>query len=237
MAAVETKDILVCLFLASATTGCIGQLPPPPTPAKIAPAIADPPTAPPGEGHGRVVLDAVGEEANVSRVTETIVPPYVGAPTLNTDRRAPPSRSQELLCVTPCIVDIRQGAHTFVFTAKDDPTRTSDAEVVVTSKVTNVRHAIGREYRLNPQYAGGWMMAFAGSGLTTMGLLVSAVGLVAEEPRPGPDGRTEGASPSSILATGLVLLGLGLAVGIPGIVMAHNNRPQAQPGSTVTWFQ
>jgi hypothetical protein len=67
--------------------------------------------------------------------------------------------------------------------------------------------------------------------------LTTTVGLVAKEPEPGPDGRTKESSPKTFLSIGLVMLGIGLAMGIPGAIMAQNNRPVEQPGSTVTWFK
>jgi hypothetical protein len=232
---VEPKVILVCFFLASATTGCVSRLPPPPTPASVEPAIADPPTTPPAEGHGRVVLDTVGESASVSRVTATQVQPIRGLEgNIPADHFA--AKTHELLCITPCVVDIRQGAHTFVFTSKVNPGRSSEAEIPVTSRVMYVRHAMGTKPQHASSYANGWGLILGGVTITSVGLLTTTLGLLAE-PRPGPDGRADGTPPKTIVTLGLVMLGIGLVTGTAGVVMAHDSAPVEQAGSTATWLK
>jgi len=229
------------MLLFSTTTGCLARHLPPPTPAQVEPEIADPPTTAPAPGHGRVVLDVPGESANVSRVTETFVTSGVAAPVVKPRfgpyMATPAVRSQELICVTPCMVDLRQGAHTFVFSAKDNPDRESLANVMVTPRTTFVSHAIGKEPRYTMGYVGGWSMIILGSGMTFMGGLTTAVGAAANnrEPEVMADGKTKDSS--GFLVIGLVMLGVGLALGTTGVIVASNNRPEQQPGATAQWFK
>src|SRR5688572_4642532 len=54
-----------------AGSGCATTLPPPPTPLRTEPTPVEEPPAPPHPTHGRLVLDAEGEPANVSRTVES----------------------------------------------------------------------------------------------------------------------------------------------------------------------
>lgn len=227
--------------LSSGTTGCLATLPPPAPPERDEPRLADAPKEAPAAGQGRVVLDAEGGPAHVSRVTETQVSGsgwHARAPIAARGaetRGLAAMRSEELLCVTPCIVDVRQGAHTFVFASPSDPLRSSAVVVPVTSGTTVVRHSIGRVPSIAPAYAGGALMVLLGGGLTLMGGLATTVGAVGKEPEPRPDGTTKGASPASFLTFGLITLGIGIITGTAGYFIAASHRPVEQAGSTTQW--
>jgi hypothetical protein len=212
----------------------------PPKPEAVLPKI-DIPSSPPPDGSGRLVVDVAEEEAKVSRVLDTT--------TFSSDSRHPewqshhghavagPSptlRRVELLCISPCVLDLRQGAHSLVFTSTRDDTRTGTGDVIVTSKPAAVRHALGKEKPASAPYVGGMMLTLLGGGLTTIGALATTVGAVAKRPEDDPSGRTKG-DPSVFLGIGLVALGIGLVTGTTGLVMMANNRPEHQPGSTAQW--
>src|SRR5688572_4390087 len=95
--------------LAASAMGCafgIAHEPSPPAPARVEPNIPDLPTEPPVAGHARVVLDAEGERAQVSRVVATIKVPSAKAK-LDGMASLQEPRAEEPLCTTPCTVDLR----------------------------------------------------------------------------------------------------------------------------------
>ena len=178
------------------------------------------------------MLDVEGESANVSRVTEVTKrgPPSFGRwtirPGLGVERR------EELLCITPCAVDLRHGAHQLVFASRHDAERSSTAEVVVGEKTTVIRHAIGREHRISPSYTAGIFLAVGGAGLSLVGGAIAATGL---DPSPRADGSPVDGTP--FLVTGLVVLGVGLVMGATGAILMTSHRPVEQPGATTQWHR
>ncbi len=141
-------------------------------------------------------------------------------------------RTDELLCVAPCIVDLRAGAHELVFSRPDEPGHETTTTVVLPSSATTVvRHKIGRTPHFNGSYLGGAILALMGAGLTVIGGTMTGIG--GALPTRNAEGQPTGAD--TVLTLGLVTLGLGLATGIPGLLMMTNNRPSEQPGATTTW--
>lgn len=223
-----------------ALSGCAVHSTAPPKPQPTLPNIAEP-ASPPPDGSGRVVVDVAGDEAKVSRVVDTTTvvtdpdhPEWhvhhghgVGGP-------SPTSRRSELLCISPCILDLRQGAHTLVFTSTRDETRTSSGDIVVSSRPIAVRHALGREKPASSGYVGGAMLTLLGGGLTLIGGVATTVGVVAKRPEDDPSGKTKG-DPSVFLGIGLVSLGIGLVTGTTGILLMSNNQPEHHPGATTQW--
>lgn len=229
-----------CSFVI-ATLGCVEQLSPPVAPAREIPALPEqPPAAPPAAGHARVILDAAGEKAWVSRVTGSTAPvgykiEDVGTGNLrlrNGDSAYGVLRTDELLCVAPCVVDLRAGAHEFVFSHPDEPGHETTTTVVLPSNTTTVvRHKIGRTPHYNGSYLGGAILTLMGAGFTFVGGTMTALG--AALPTRNEVGQPTGAD--TVLTLGLVSLGIGLATGIPGLLMLTNNRPSEQSGATTTW--
>lgn len=108
------------IFLLGA--GCHAQaLPPPPSPARVMPAVDVPPDAP-EPGTGRVVLEADGEKADV----------------LDANAR--------VLCTTPCVLDLTYGTHPLVFVSTSDRSRASDVDVEVGDEAKVVRHRMGERH-------------------------------------------------------------------------------------------
>lgn len=229
-------------IVAIGSSGCAVHSVAPPSPQPIAPTIDLPSTTPP-DGSGRVIVDVDGDPAKVSRVVESTTYPadaehpewkmHNGHVVLGTGT-APIARREELLCVTPCVLDLRQGAHTFVFTSTADPTRTSTADVVVTPRPIVVRHALGREKPATPAYGAGEMASILGGSLVLIGGLTLAGGLVATRPEDDPTGKTTG-DPKVLVAIGLVTLVVGLATGSAGLLTMSKNRSEHQPGATTQW--
>jgi hypothetical protein len=223
------------LFVSLVTTGCVATHPPPAVPERIAPASGIAPDEPPLPNQGRVLLDVVNGPAKVSDVTAITTrstPPYGNKhaflmPALE-------ERTLRPLCITPCAVDLAQGWHSLVFESVKDASATSTADVTVSAQPTAVRHALGREKPANGGYVGGVMMLIPAAGLTLMGSIATVVGAIAKEPATDSTGRTKGDA-RVFLPIGLVLLGVGAALGISGSILMVNNRPEKQSGSTAQW--
>lgn len=206
---------------------------PPAAPAQIVPVSPDVPTAPPVDGTGRVTIDVAGEPARVSRVVDTLEPsdPHLGAqaPTTSNSRRGVAYgslRRTELLCLTPCVVDLRLGAHTLSFASTTDNTRASSSDVVVGSRPSIVRHVLGTEKPTSNAYMGGALLTAIGGSLSLFGGILTGASLARSPSQPG----------SGALPIGLVLAGIGLALGIPGVALMFSERPVHQPGATTQWL-
>ncbi|MBF5067583.1 hypothetical protein G6O45_30745, partial [Salmonella enterica subsp. enterica serovar Istanbul] len=92
------------------------------------------------------------------------------------------------------------------------------ADVTVSSQPSAVRHALGREKPANGGYVAGVMMLVPAAGLTFMGSIATLVGATAKEPTTDSAGRTKGDA-RIFLPIGLVLVGVGAALGISGSVL------------------
>jgi hypothetical protein len=215
-------------ILSSTSAACVAEHPAPRAPARVEPRIADAPTSPPKVGHGRLVLDAEGGPAWVSRVTKD------EAALEEDDSSMLPIRSYERLCLTPCVVDLRQGTHLLQFSRRYDAERSSDADVVVTSKTTVVRHALGRAPRHNPAYVSGSMLTLVGGGMVLMGMITTAIGASTRDTSTYANGG-DLADRNAYMSVGLLTLGVGMASAAAGLLLLMNNRPDVQPGATTTW--
>jgi hypothetical protein len=223
--------------LAASTMGCafgIAHEPPPPVPARVEPKVPDLPSDPPVTGHARVVLDAEGESARVSRVVAIKVPGGTTKPRMNGVPPEGPARAEEPLCITPCTVDLRTGMHTFVFASKQDPMRSSTSDIVLPGNgvTTFVRHAIGRERRMAPEYGIGAFLLVAGATVTFVGAFMTALGVTGE-----PVERADGtrSDPEKLILPGSIVFGSGILLTVGGAVMMSSNRPVEQRGTTTTW--
>jgi hypothetical protein len=236
--AMRMSSFALVTALAASAMGCSGitimRPNPPPAPRQVEPTAPTIPTDPPPTGQARVVLDAEGEQAKVSRVVAVMN--YDGPRKGRLDAPTPlaPMRAEEPLCITPCAVDLRHGAHTFVFASTDNPMRSSTTDVVLPSNAstTFVRHAIGSEGHMNPSYVGGAALLLLGTGLAAMGAIVTAVGGLGK-PTAQDDGTMS--NPGALLLPGTIVLGSGLLMAAGGVVMMSKNRPVQQRGSSTTW--
>jgi hypothetical protein len=228
---------LVLLVGSVGMTGCVANVEPPAVPERIAPDLTIAPAEPAPPNHGRVFIDAVGEQAKVSDVTETTtvatVLPQGGR---GNSLQALQQRKLRPLCITPCAVDLTQGWHSLVFESVNDGLSTSTADVTVSSRPLAVRHALGRDKPLNGGYLGGVMMIIPGGGFLLSGTLMAIIGATASDPGPGVDANGKAKSdPRVLLPIGLVVAGIGAALGLGGTLLILNNRPEKQPGSTTQW--
>ena len=233
MNASSVVALVVAMSICSA--GCMHNRPPPPLPERVAVTPEIPPAAAPPASEGRLVVDVVGERAKVFEVTELTTrtnPGYGG----KNSWLAPPQLDRKMrpLCLTPCAIDLPLGWHSLVFESTSDPLRTSTADVTVAPQPTEVRHALGREKPANGAYVGGIAMLIPAGGLVVMGTVATLVGATARDPGPTSTGGTKGDA-RVFLPIGLVLLGIGAALGIGGSILIANNAPERQAGSTTQW--
>jgi hypothetical protein len=183
-------------------------------------------------------VDTVGEAAKVSRVVDTLTTsdPTVGGRSAYRLRwgLAPVElQRSELLCITPCSIDLRLGAHTLLFASLADPTRSGSADINVTTPLSAVRHSLGRSKPLSVASLTGILLAVGGGALTLVGATLTTVGATA----PDTSARAGGTNLDrpAVVGAGLVTLGVGLALGVLGVVIATQNRPTEQAGSTIQW--
>ena len=227
--------VALVVALSVGTTGCVNKRPPPPVPerATVTPDIV--PAGAPSATDGRLVIDVVGENAKVFEVTELVTRTNAGYGGKNSSfLPAQLDRKMRPLCLTPCAIDLPLGWHSLVFESTNDPLHTSTADVTVGPQPTVVRHALGRDKPANAGYVGGIAMLVPAGGLLVMGTVATLVGASAKEPAASPTGNTKGDA-RVFLPIGLVLLGIGAALGIGGTVLMANNAPERQPGSTARW--
>lgn len=139
----------------------------------------------------------------------------------------------ELLCITPCAVDLKTGAQTLVFTSTKEPTKTSSADVAVPRGTTVVRHELGHDKPVSGGYVGGALLVVPGIGLTLMGGLVLALGLTSD-PKFDETGRQLN-NPKTFATVGAVVSTVGLAALATAIILMVSNQPEKRPGATTTF--
>jgi len=212
-----------------ASCGCTStlQLAAPAVPDKIMPQIQVPQDSPFPQW-GRVIIDVVGERAKVSRVDSTTIEEPMHKRHLDAWRSSAFHHTR-LLCVSPCVLDLHEGAHTLIFTSLVDDTRTSVGEVVVVSeRTTLVRHALGRE---KPSSSSPWelMLAAGGTMFTAMGAVMIPVG-IADLNDPTVKG-----NPAAGVAMGVAVAAVGIVTAAIGFTLLRSNRAIFQPGTTTQW--
>lgn len=224
---------ITLLLVTSTLVACsMDKLPPPAAPPKVVPVVPDIPEQPPADGIGRVLIDTDGEPAKVARVVES---GPVRQQELRVQRGLPvqtypvTQRKTELLCITPCAVDLKTGAHTLQLTSTRAPERTSTADVAVPRGTTVVRHALGSERRLTSAYSGGVQALFVGTPLTLMGGLMVLGASLDETLADNPGG----ARTFNII--GAVVGGVGVVALVAGAILMAGNRPEKRPGATTTF--
>ncbi|CAN5378305.1 hypothetical protein BH09MYX1_BH09MYX1_18770 [soil metagenome] len=216
--------------------GVVGVAPPR-APEAIAPAVPDPRATPTPNGVGRVVLDVEGGPAEVARFLSHTEVTWTEAGYRHRNALPLDRRETQLLCITPCVVDLPIGAHELVFKPQggirgaNDTRPSSTATVVVHGgEPMVVRHAIGNEtVSYSAGYALGWVSLFAGIGLTVMGGLILGL-TAATKPSPGVPDRS-----STFYTIGEVVGGIGLVLDVTGILAIVLNRPRHQEGATTVF--
>jgi len=210
------------------------ELPPPPAPRAIAPSVPDLHATAAPAGSGRVVLDAEPGPAEVSRVISESSFGYGSSAGFRSYRTLQPlqQRQTELLCITPCVVDLPIGAHELVFrerTGDGGHARSSTAIVAVHGgEPIVVRHAIGDEsISYSASYLLGWIAVSVGFATTAFGALTLGLGAAAK-----PGGQV---NRDDFFTVGGVIAGLGLVLDVTGVLAIVLGRPHHQNGATTVF--
>jgi hypothetical protein len=229
----------VVVVAAVAVAACTPvEVAPPRAPAPIVPPVPDLHATAVPPGSQRVVLDAEPGPAEVSRVTSETEVGATSAFGFRSYRSLPPmaQRQTQLLCITPCVVDLPIGAHKLVFheeTADGSPGRSSSATIAVHGGPPMVvRHAIGNE---TITYSAGWLLGFVG---LTLGIALTATGgmmfAFGATTKPGPGTNTNW-NPNTFYAVGATVGGIGLLLDVTGILGIVLGRPHHQEGATTVF--
>lgn len=201
--------------------------PPPPIPKD--PDIAVP-TTPVEEGKGRVVIDAVGGPAKVTTVRDNPKGPLISFVSAEDQTKG------DVLCVSPCVLDLEKGSHWLAVTSEKDPSLSSTMEVEVGSEPQVVRHRMGINKVPSESYKHGALVTAVGGGLVVLGGVATTLAFInntGRETNTRPDHLP--VSPGVMLVAGLTTLITGLVVGGVGIAEMSADRPVEQPGNTTTW--
>jgi hypothetical protein len=204
------------LALVTSLTACgPREMPPPAAPAHEVPDVAAK-LGPTPAGRQWVVLDTPDDSAqvsSVSQVTGTTPRGYeiAGEATHN-------------LCTTPCVVDLRPGPHTLLFTT-DDASRTDHLDIVVEDAPLVVRHVLERT---EGRSAGGSILAGMGGSAAFAGGMLALLGQVTENAR----GSTSG---PGLKNAGLGLLAIGGVALVGGLVLQFFQRGKHTPAATTQW--
>jgi hypothetical protein len=192
-------------------------LAPPPPPAKQLPSIPDDEIPPPIEGMGRVYFDVTGGKARVEEVLEATSSTSYGtvatARGMGTVFTHTSGERTRLLCMTPCVANLSIGDHTITI-AKDG--QVGGADLRVGARPSAFRYTLGRSEDSNHglEYASIALFLLGVGSVAGGGIMLPLL----EDKWPG------------------ALVGLGGVAAVAGShVIAVNNRPVFQPGSSVHW--
>jgi len=208
------------------------EVAPPAAPAQAVPAIEEPPTAAPAEGSSRITFDVEGERASVYRQVEMAQP---AERQVTRSRNAPAAYDRyELLCVTPCVADLRQGAHVVRFESMTDRERTSEAMVLAPKQPTIVRHALGRKESISTGYIAFTFLTASGIIFATFSG-VSGLATLAGDRWRTEDGKRYDAHAEA--RSELIFAGISGAVSVVGALGMILTRPDWQNGSSIQFQQ
>lgn len=181
--------------------------------------LDDVPTDAPNPGDGRVVLDTPNVKASVVEVAA------IGAGVVSYGgytAQATSIATRPVCNVTPCVVDLRRGAHTLVFQSTTDEDRKSVLALDVKSKPMVVRHEVGSQTHHRGLRVGGTSLLTLGLTSALVGGLFAGLGAAAS---------SRGVS-SSLGEIGTPLLVGGVLGTAVGAGMLYFGRPEVQKGAT-----
>jgi hypothetical protein len=212
----KSWKVLVFAATAPLAVGCApAEMSAPRSPAHEVPDVGSR-LAPPPTGRQWVVLDTPEDSAQVATVSQV---------TGTTPRGyAVTGEAAHNLCTTPCVVDLRPGAHTLLFTTAD-PSRTDHLDIVVENAPLVVRHVIERtEGRSNT----GTVLAALGGAAIFGGGLLALIGSEAENAHGSTTGPGLKNAGLGVLVTGGVFL-------VGGLVLSYFVRGRHTPAATSQW--
>lgn len=195
---------------------CVKRLPPAPTPARVAPAVAT--AAPLEAGHGRIVVDVVEGPTPVHRLRMDSEP---RADEQGRTRyrffEAPPT----VLCAAaPCVADLPVGNILLGFPVIGDPGAMETELVHIAPRATAYRRSLSvyEDHRGTGNVLGIIATALGTSAGIT-GAVLLPVGLDKDN--------------DSLATAGAITLGAGAAVMAIGIWAIRRDAPTFRPGSAI----
>jgi hypothetical protein len=191
---------------------CVRRLPPSAIPAPTVPPVAQ--NAPPGEGHGRLVVDVVEGPTPVQLVRMEAQPVQRGALTTYRLSNAP----QPLCSPSPCVADLPIGNHLLGFPVMGN--KDLDVEIVHVGPDPSVyRRALSLyEDNTGTERTLGIIFTAVGGASAITGMALLPTGLSKDN-----DGLT---------TAGAITLGGGALLLTLGILMIRHDAPTYRPGSS-----
>ncbi|HEX4405729.1 MAG TPA: hypothetical protein VH560_12915 [Polyangia bacterium] len=143
-------------------------LPPAAVPSREVPRVAMP-ESPPAPDHGRVILDAPSRPASVARLTGT------GTGTTPRGYALTVDTHKDICRATPCVVDLKKGPQTLLFTPVGDPDHVDQVQVDVGDAPLVVRHE-NAATDVPRAHDTAVIFAIGGAGLIGVGAVATAAG-------------------------------------------------------------
>lgn len=195
--------------------GCVRQLPPPPAPEPVVPAVET--ASDPAPGQGRLVIDVVDGPTEVQRVHMRAEPFDDG----QGRQRFRFTEAPELLCsASPCVVDLAPGNVLLGFPVVGDE-HDLDVELVHLGEETAVYRRSLSHYNENEgaMWVLGIIATSLGASSAVTGMALLPIGLSDDS-----DGMT---------IAGAVTLGGGALLTTLGILAIHADSSSYRPGSAI----
>jgi hypothetical protein len=186
------------------------MVPPPGEPAAIPPASLRTEAPPPSPGKGRLVIDVVGTVATAFEIVEK--------------KDDPDGRTVEVLCETPCAVNLTRGKHQLAFVSPKGLVGRESAEVF--PEPTVMREQLGY-VKTHP------ILWYSGALAACAGVIGVLSGVVFVAQGDGPD-RDPGEVRRAHELGGAFLVGSAVLFGAAWFLL-HVGRTEIQP-STMTLF-
>ena len=205
--------------MALALSGCgYREVEPPRAPSREIPA-APARTSPPKPDEVRVVLDANGEPAAVTEITQTGSAQSVAYTPWGTSSGVSHAETVRPVCITPCVSDFEPGMHVLHFQSRRDD-RMSTTDVQIDENTKAIRHSLGRAEPESAGHVTSTVLVVVGAAVAFAGAVVWGAAAAS-----GPDLHDVSSIGKKMTAFG----GVTLAVSIPFMVLT---RPTLQQGAT-----
>lgn len=210
----STRVSLVALTFA---VGCTSYMPAAERPDTNPPQVPQMPAAP--EGHGRVIVDVVDGPTDVFVLTNQQIV-YDNGPMMPPTYRTRLSR--DLLCTSPCAVDLPHGRHVLQFPTMGNGNMMERDVLNVGPQPVVYRRRLGIE----EDAGAGRVLGIVGATFGGMAMVVGVVFL--------PVGAGQGED--GMMLAGAIVGGAGVALLVAGILGIVLDTRVVQRGSSVTFL-
>jgi hypothetical protein len=206
--------------------GCTRNLPPPPTPGRVMPAL--PPHGPPSAGMGQVAIATVGDDPSlVEEVTG-----HVEGISATGDVVA--GETYGTVCLrTPCVADLGLGSHDLRSTSLADSTHTGTPTITFGAEPSNYRYALGRSV----DHTKRWILGLDALVFGGLGFGTSTIGFGLEIGRVQLEGLRRAPGGPDPVAVGCLVAGMIIGGALTTLGTYYVSRPafDLQQGTGVQW--